>query len=341
MRIGVIGGGSWGTALAAYLARLNHRVALWALEPEVVGEINAEHTNNTFLPGVTLPERLLANSDPARVLDGAEVVLSVVPTQYVRSVIAAMRNDIPPEAVFVSASKGIENNTLKRVTEIVLEELPGTPPDKLMVLGGPCFAKEVVRKQPTAGVLACGSNSPALAVIQEAFSSELFRFYASDDVVGVEICAAIKNVIALASGAISGLGLGDNTRAALITRGLAEIARLVKAMGGRSRTVAGLAGVGDMVLTCTSMTSRNFSVGYRLGEGESLDDITKSMKMIAEGVKTAISAVALAEREGVDMPICAAMYAILYRNLPPADAVRMLMTRGLKHEWEPESGESS
>ena len=341
MRIGVIGGGSWGTALAAYLARLDHQVALWAFEPEVVEEINTSHTNRVFLPDVALPESLVANGNHAEVLAGADVVLSVVPTQHVRSVIESMRDSIPRDAVLVSASKGIENKTLRRVTEIIREELPDIPPERLLVLGGPCFAKEVIRRQPTAGVLACECNSSALAEIQEVFSSELFRFYTSDDVVGVEICAAIKNVIALASGAISGLALGDNTRAALITRGLAEIARLVKAMGGRSRTVSGLAGVGDMVLTCTSMTSRNFSVGYRLGEGESLDEITKSMKMIAEGVKTTISAVALAERMGVDMPICAAMYAILYQNLPPAEAVRMLMTRGLKNEWETDTGESS
>jgi glycerol-3-phosphate dehydrogenase (NAD(P)+) len=227
-----------------------------------------------------------------------------------------------------------------RVTEIYREELTGDGQldHDLLVLAGPCFAKEVARNQPTAGVLA-SANYPAAEALQEAFSSELFRFYTIRDVTGVELCGALKNVIALASGAISGLGLGDNTRAALITRGLAEIARLATVLGGRRRTVAGLAGVGDMVLTCTSSTSRNFSVGYRLGQGETLEQITSSMKMVAEGVSTTISAVALAEREKVEMPICRAMFDILYRGLHPRDAVRSLMTRGLKHEWEPEIGE--
>ena len=333
MKISVIGGGSWGTALATFLAGKKHDVILWALEPEIVDDIRANQTNSVFLPGVVLHDSLRATTDFKTALSDADLVLSVVPTQYVRSVIVRMRDHIPKGVTFVSASKGIENITLCRVTEIFREELRGiTGENKLFVLAGPSFAKEVARSQPTAAVVA-GKDLDLAADIQSEFSSDLFRLYTSDDVVGVEVCGAIKNVIALASGACAGLGLGDNTRAALITRGIAEIARLVATMGGRSQTVAGLAGVGDMVLTCTSTTSRNYSFGYRLGRGEKPKNITDSMRMIAEGVKTSISAVALAKREGVEMPICKAIYDIIYEGLPPLEAVRQLMTRGLKHEW--------
>jgi len=338
VKIAVIGGGSWGTALAAYLAGLEHDVRLWVLEPEVLQEIESSRTNSNFLPGIELPSSIRPTNDLEEALDGAETILSVVPTQFVRSVVVRMRDFIPPDAIIISASKGIENGSLCRVSEIFNEELPGERQSGTLVLAGPCFAKEVARSQPTAGVIA-GDDYDAALRIQKAFSSELFRFYTSDDLVGVEICGAVKNVIALASGVITGLGLGDNTRAALITRGLAETARLSKSLGGRVRTVAGLAGIGDMVLTCTSKTSRNFSVGFRLGAGETLEEITSSMKMIAEGVKTTISTATLAEREGIEMPICSAMYDILYKGLEPREAVRMLMTRGLKHEWEPEPGE--
>jgi glycerol-3-phosphate dehydrogenase (NAD(P)+) len=339
MRISIIGGGSWGTALAGYLAGLHHDIRLWALEPEVVEDIRSNRKNTVFLPGVVLPESISATCDLQEALKGAEVLLSAVPTQFVRSVILRMLDHIPTEATIISASKGIENETLMCVSEIFKEELSNAGRSHtLFSLAGPCFAKEVARHQPTAGVIA-GADQEVAAEIQKTFSSELFRFYTSDDVIGVEICAAIKNVIAIASGACAGLGLGDNTRAALITRGLAEITRLVGAMGGRNRTVAGLAGVGDMVLTCTSTTSRNYSFGYRLGRGEKAEAITASMKMIAEGVKTSLSAVALAVRENVEMPISKAIYEVIYEGLPPLEAVRQLMTRGLKHEWESEPGD--
>ncbi|HUX06162.1 MAG TPA: NAD(P)H-dependent glycerol-3-phosphate dehydrogenase [Acidobacteriota bacterium] len=339
MIISVIGGGSWGTALANFLAGLNHDVRLWALEPEIVDDIRNNQANSVFLPGVVLNESIRATTNFKTALSGTELVLSVVPTQFVRSVLVRMRDFLPQNVIMVSASKGIENTTLCRVTEIFKDELRGrVGASRILVLAGPSFAKEVARSQPTAAVIA-GKDINLAAKIQHEFSSDLFRLYTSDDLIGLEICGAIKNVIALASGACTGLGLGDNSRAALITRGIAEIARLVTKMGGRSQTVAGLAGVGDMVLTCTSTTSRNFSFGYRLGRGEKPQNITDSMRMIAEGVKTSISAVALAEREGVEMPICQAIYAVIYEGLPPLEAVRQLMTRGLRHEWEPEPGE--
>jgi glycerol-3-phosphate dehydrogenase (NAD(P)+) len=333
MNISVIGGGSWGTALAGYLSGIGHDIRLWALESEVVNEINSKHTNETFLAGAILPESLRATNSLAEALADTTYVLSVVPTQFLRSVVERMKNYIVSGTTIISASKGIENKTLLTPVEIYRDCLPGNLDFAVAALAGPSFAKEVIRNHPTAVVLACEQDDTAVEV-QNHFSSDIMRIYTSYDIVGVELCGAVKNVIALASGAVAGLGFGDNTRAALITRGITEISRLVKAMGGNRRTVAGMAGLGDMVLTCTSSTSRNYTVGYRLGSGEKLEDITASMKMIAEGVNTTKSVASLAEREGVDLPISLAMYDVLYNNLSPVDAVRRLMTRELKHEWE-------
>lgn len=332
MRVAVIGGGSWGTALAVHLAGCGHHVRIWAYEDEVVEDINRNHENTVFLKGAKIPEEVFAYSDFPSILDDTELLLSVVPSQFVRSVVKKMAKHVPPNALIVSATKGIENETLSRVTEIYKEELGDRGNNRICVLCGPSFATEVVKRMPTA-VVAASENIEDAVEVQKAFSNDYFRVYSDDDVLGVEICGAVKNVIALASGAVTGLGLGDNTKAALITRGLAEISRLVTIMGGKRRTVAGLAGVGDMVLTCTSTTSRNFSVGVRLGEGESLEEITSSMKMIAEGVRTTKSVSSLAQRYGVEMPISQAMYSILYEGLPPQEAVRQLMTRDLKQEW--------
>ena len=337
MRFSVIGGGSWGTALASHLAGIGHDVRMWVLEKEVASEINSSHTNSDFLPGVELPADISATNDFGTALEGADFLLSVVPSQHVRQVVKQMKDVIPPDITIISATKGIENETLARVSTIYEEELGGLGNRSFAALAGPSFAKEVVRSHPTA-VVAASSRLEDAERVQKAFSSELFRVYTTTDLVGVEICGALKNVIAIASGILTGLDFGENSKAALITRGIAEIARLVMYLGGRRRTVAGLAGIGDMVLTCTSTTSRNFSVGLRLGKGESLEEITSSMSMIAEGVKTTLSVEALARREGLEMPISESVHAILYEGLHPREAVRNLMTRELKEEWERTGG---
>lgn len=334
-RVAVIGAGSWGTALAAYSATRGHETTIWALEPEVAEEINSRHTNGTFLPDAPLPESLRSTNDIAEAARGARYIFSVVPTQFLRNVVKNMAAHIAPDATIISASKGIENETLKTPTEIYEEEIGDN--HAVAAFGGPSFAKEVVREHPTVVVTAARAHNDAIN-IQQDFSSDLLRIYTSNDVLGVELCGATKNVIALASGAVAGMGFGDNTRAALITRGISEISRLVRHMGGHPATVAGMAGLGDMVLTCTSSTSRNYTVGHRLGSGESLDDIIASMKMVAEGVRTTKSVVALARREKVEMPISRAMHAVLYEGLAPLEAVRQLMTRELKHEWDSEAG---
>ncbi len=337
MRVAVIGAGSWGTALAVHLAGLGHRVRLWAREPEVVEEVRNEGFNSAFLPEIPIPEGVKVTGRLDEALEEAEILLSVVPSQFVRSIARRMRPHLPAGTLIVSATKGIENDTLARMDAVFREELGEEAASRFSALTGPSFAKEVARRHPTV-VVAAAENPDDAAQAQSALASEYFRVYTIDDVTGALVCGAVKNVIALASGTVSGLGFGDNTRAALITRGLAETARLVKAVGGRRRTVAGLAGIGDMVLTCTSTTSRNFSVGQRLGRGESLEQITFSMQMIAEGVETTRAVAALAKQEGVEMPISEAMYGILYEGLRPRDAVRRLMTRELKSEWEPEPG---
>lgn len=332
MKVGVIGGGSWGTALAGCFASEKHAVTLWVLEEEIVREINEVHTNGTYLPGIELPDRLRATGDLGEAVAGAEILFSVIPTQFIRPIAEKLKPLLPAGMTIVSASKGIENESLETPTQIYRAVL-GEGAAHLAALGGPSFAREVAQRHPTALVLA-GEDTDAVHDIQRAFSTDVFRIYSSRDVAGVELCGAVKNVIALASGACSGLGFGDNSRAALITRGIVEIARLVGALGGRRETVSGMAGLGDMVLTCTSSTSRNYTVGFRLGKGEPLDKIVASMKMIAEGVKTTRSVATLAEKLQVDLPISRAMYDILYRDLRPLDAVRKLMTRELKQEYE-------
>jgi glycerol-3-phosphate dehydrogenase (NAD(P)+) len=337
LKCAVIGGGSWGTALAAHLSRLGHAVRLWVLEPEVAEEINEEHSNKLFLPGVEIPAAVKATNALDGALEGVEVLVSVVPSQFVRSVVRKMKDFVPDDLLIISATKGIEIDSLAPMSRVFLEELGGQKSRRFVALAGPSFAKEVARLHPTAVVVAAENTADAVSV-QQALSSDYFRIYTTGDLVGVEVCGAVKNVIAIASGILTGLGFGDNTKAALITRGLAEIARLVMSLGGLRRTVAGLAGVGDMVLTCTSTTSRNFTLGLRLGKGESLEEITASTAMIAEGVKTTRSVTALAKRLGLEMPISEAVHAILYEGLQPREAVRLLMTRELKDEWETVTG---
>jgi glycerol-3-phosphate dehydrogenase (NAD(P)+) len=322
----VVGGGAWGTALASHCSRAELPVRLWVREPEVAAAVNERHENTTFLPGALLPESLRATSHLDEALEGAEAVLVVVPSEFARGLYRQLRPLLPPGAVLVSATKGIETETLRRMTEIAAEETPGHP---LAVLSGPSFALEVARALPTA-VVASSADHAVAETIQHALATRTFRVYSSEDVVGVELAGALKNVIAIAAGIIDGLGFGHNTVAALITRGLAEIGRLARRLGGRPETLAGLAGLGDLVLTCTGALSRNRRVGQGLGRGLSLADATAGL--VAEGIRTTLAACALAEREGVEMPIAAQMKAVLYEGTPPRDALEALMLRSLKRE---------
>jgi glycerol-3-phosphate dehydrogenase (NAD(P)+) len=328
VRFAVLGGGSWGTALAAHLARCGHAARLWTRDAAIAREINERRQNAAYLPGVILPETLQATSELAVSLEGAETVLVAIPSQFCRSVYRRLRGLVPERAALVSATKGIETETLLRMSELADAELPGR---RLAVLSGPSFALEVAREQPTAVVVA--AREPAAAEsLQRALASRSFRVYSSDDVVGVELAGAVKNVVAIAAGIVDGLGYGHNTVAALITRGLAELARLVVASGGRADTAAGLAGLGDLVLTCTGALSRNRRLGQALGRGSSLAAATADSNMVAEGVRTTLAACELAERAGVEMPISRQMKAVLYDGKPPREAVDELMLRSLKRE---------
>ncbi|MEQ9570270.1 MAG: NAD(P)H-dependent glycerol-3-phosphate dehydrogenase [Longimicrobiales bacterium] len=332
-RVAVVGAGSWGTALAGVLAGNGHRTVLWALEPEVAAEVNASHTNAAYLPGATLPESLTATSRLAEALADAEVVVSVAPSQFVASVMAEAAPHLADDALVVSASKGIEINTLRRMDQVMDEVLTPAQRARFSVLSGPSFAAEVAEGAPTAVVAASG-DADAARRVQRLFQNRQFRVYTNPDVIGVELGGALKNVVALGAGVAAGLGFGHNTRAALITRGLAEITRLGVAMGARRETFSGLAGMGDLVLTCTGDLSRNRTVGFRLGQGESLDEILGEMRAVAEGVKTAEAVAALAARHEVEMPIAAEVHAILTQGRSPREALDNLMSRDPKpEEW--------
>lgn len=330
-KIAVIGAGSWGTTLADLLAKKGHEVTLWAYEPELVLEMRQNRENNLFLPGIKLHDRLAFTNDLEEAYRGCTMVLCVVPSQLVRRVMGNSLPFIPRDAVIVSASKGIEVDTLATVSEIYQEILPPEMYASFAALSGPSFAREVAQEMPTAVTAAAASEEVALRV-QEAFTTGFFRVYRNNDVVGVELGGAIKNVIAIAAGISDGLGFGSNTRAALITRGLAEMTRLGIAMGAQPATFAGLAGMGDLVLTCTGDLSRNRSVGIQVGRGRLLSEILGEMRMVAEGVKTTESAYNLARKLGVEMPIIEQMYQMLYENKPAREAVLELMTRNLKAE---------
>ncbi len=330
-KIAVIGAGSWGTTLADLLAKKGHEVTLWAYEPELVLEMRDIRENTLFLPGIKLNERLSFTNDLEEAYRGCSMVLCVVPSQLVRRVMTNSLPFLPKEAIIVSASKGIEVDTLATVSEIYQDILPPEQYQTLAALSGPSFAREVALEMPTAVAAAASSEAVALRV-QEAFTTSYFRVYRNSDVVGVELGGAIKNVIAIAAGISDGLGFGSNTRAALITRGLAEMTRLGLALGAKASTFAGLAGMGDLVLTCTGDLSRNRSVGIQIGQGRTLSEILGEMRMVAEGVKTTESAYNLAQKLGVEMPIIEQMYKMLYQNKPAREAVLELMTRNLKAE---------
>lgn len=331
--IAVVGAGSWGTTLAHLLAEKGYRVDLWVFENELAESIRVSGENHDYLPGVALSANIRASNDLREVVAGRKMVVMVVPSHVYRGVASRMIPYLERDAIVVTATKGIENDTLLTMTGIWQQLLPARTRIQVAPLAGPSFAKEVARGVPTAVTVAADDLEIAQRV-QGVFHTERFRVYTSLDKIGVELAGPLKNVIALAAGACDGLGYGHNTRAALITRGLAEISRLGVKMGAHPLTFAGLSGVGDLVLTCTGELSRNRTVGFQLGQGRRLDDILAEMRMVAEGVKTARSVYHLAKRWNVDMPICRQVYHVLYRGKDPREAVKEVLQRELKHEME-------
>lgn len=329
-RVAVIGAGSWGTTLAHLLAGHGHAVRLWAYEPEVVEEINARRTNTLFLPGAALDPAIEAVGTIETAVREAAFVVVVTPSHVVRRVYRVLRAVVAREAVLVSASKGIETESLTLLSAAAAVELPGT---RFVALSGPSFAQEVYEGQPTAVVAASADAEAALAV-QQLLSARHFRVYTSRDVIGTELGGALKNVVAIAAGILDGMGMGHNPRAALITRGLAETIRLGSAMGAHPSTFAGLAGLGDLVLTACGGLSRNRALGVALAQGTSIEAYQVEHRTVAEGVNTARAAVRLGERHGVELPIAAEVNAVLFRGKGPAAAVRDLMARDLRPEWD-------
>jgi glycerol-3-phosphate dehydrogenase (NAD(P)+) len=334
-QIAIIGAGAWGTALSIVAGRKGgHRVRLWAHETEVRESIQTRRVNDLFLPSQVIPEAVSATNDLGEALRDAEIVVSVMPSHHCRRLFDRMHPFLKPHMLFVSATKGLEEGSNLRITEVISQVLAADFGARLRIgaLSGPTFAKEVARGDPTAITIASADAGLAQNV-QQAFSDPRFRLYTNEDVIGVELGGSLKNVIAIAAGVGDGLGLGHNSAAALITRGLAEMTRLVVACGGQRETMAGLAGLGDLVLTCTGGLSRNRSVGVELGRGRQLSEIIAGMHgMVAEGVLTTNAAVGLAKTYGVEMPITEKMYAVLHDAKPPGDAIHELMTRGAKSE---------
>ena len=327
----ILGAGSWGTALASHLANAGHDVRLWGRNPALIAEMALHHTNAVYLPDIVLPPRVVPTASMEEALDRADIVVAALPSHGTRAVIRSAAPFIPRAALIVSATKGIEQDTLLRVSEVIAQEVRGARP--VAVLSGPSFAMEVARGLPTAVAVAC--VDPVLAeAVQREFRAAYFRLYASTDVIGVEIGGALKNIIAIAAGVVEGLGLGQNALAALITRGLAEISRLACAAGGRGETLAGLSGLGDLVLTCTGSLSRNRHVGVELSHGRPISEVVAGMKMVAEGVRTTSGALALGRKHGVELPIATQMAEVLAGNRSAATAVEELMLRPQKTEQE-------
>lgn len=331
VRLSVIGGGAWGTSLADHAAKIGHRVTLWTYEPEVAAAIARTAENPVYLPGLRLHPALAATADLEAAVAGAEWVIFVVPTAFARAQLARLAPLLPAAVPVVSATKGIENGSLQFVTQI-MQDVFGARPHPLAVLSGPSFAREVVQGHPTAVVLAT-ADAALGARLQTGLSSSTFRVYTSADVIGVQLGGALKNVMALAAGISDGLGFGHNTRAALIARGLAEIARLGRALGAEPVTLAGLAGLGDLVLTCTGELSRNRAVGLRLGRGERLEAILKDLRGVAEGVETCRAAQALIGRCGVRAPIIAAIHSVLFDGKDARRAVEDLLAIPPAEDW--------
>ncbi len=330
-KIGVIGAGAWGTALAKHLAEKRLDVRLWAYEAEVVDAVTAKRENTLYLPGVPLPPSLVATNALAQAVQGCDGLLFVAPSHVARAVLTQISPLLPAPVPLISATKGVEEDSLKLMTQVMADVLPPAMERMVMVLSGPSFASEVSRGQPTAVCLA-GRDPGLVRTFQQVFMTATFRVYADDDVIGVQLGGALKNVMALAAGVVDGLGLGHNARAALVTRGLAEMIRLGVAMGADARTFYGMSGVGDLVLTCTGSLSRNHTVGLRLGRGERLEEILIGMQAVAEGVRTARAALGLARRYGVEMPIVQEINAVLFDGKPCRKAVGDLMERDAKLE---------
>ncbi len=331
MQVAVLGAGSWGTALAKVLADKGNPTVIWSHRADLADQINTTHVNAKYLPTAELPATLTATHDLEKALHGAELLVVVVPSHALRGVIQDAKRFFPRDALICSATKGIENESLQLMSEVLLEELGDVVESRLTYLSGPSFAKEVALQHPTAVTIA-GTNEKTTQKVQHIWATDRFRTYSSNDVVGVEVGGALKNVIAIAAGAIDGLGFGHNSRAAVITRGLSEIGRLAAKKGANPLTLAGLSGMGDLVLTCTGDLSRNRTVGFEMGKGRTLEDVLGGLGHVAEGVKTSKSAYDLSVRLSVDMPITGEVYRVLYEKKHPRQAVVDLMTRALTKE---------
>lgn len=332
-KVTVLGAGSWGTALAMVLANNNHDCLLWSHREDQASEINEHHTNNKYLPNTLLPSNLKATSDFEQAIQHASTIVIAVPTKAIREVCQDMIQHLNEKKLFVHVSKGIEPDSLKRISEMLKDELPAHLVEAIVVLSGPSHAEEVVLQHPTT-ITAASEKMQAAEKVQDLFMNNYFRVYTNDDVIGVEIGAALKNVIALATGIVDGLGYGDNAKAALITRGLAEISRLGISLGAEPYTFFGLTGMGDLIVTCTSVHSRNWRAGNMLGKGATLETVLDEMGMVVEGVRTTKAAYQLAKKQQVDMPITEALYSVLFEGGQPKEAVDILMHRTKKHELE-------
>lgn len=332
-RIGVVGGGAWGTALAKLLADKGFVLDLWVFEKEVKEQIEKKRENKVFLPNIKLPDTIIPSNDLELVVKEKDLVLVVVPSHCMRDVAGRMKNSISPETIVVTASKGIENKTHLMMTQILAQKIDFIPKENFAVLSGPSFAEEVANKVPT--VVAAASFSREVSeYVQAIFSCAVFRVYVNDDPIGTQVGGAMKNVLAIAAGICDGMKMGLNPRAALITRGLTEMNRLGIKLGADPLTLAGLAGVGDLLLTCTGDLSRNYTVGKQIGEGKKIDAIISEMRMVAEGVKTTKSVYNLSKKLGIDLPICNEVYSVLFEDLSVEKTVEHLMNRSLKHELD-------
>src|SRR5579864_2385061 len=332
-KISIIGAGGWGTALAIVLGRSRapHRIALWVREKEVLHSLKNDGENPVFLPGFTIPRETEVTGDFGEALSEANLIVIAVPSAHVREVCSAMLPFLAPSMAFASATKGLETNSLLRMTEVIEHSVAPRFRPRVAAISGPSFAREVARGDPTA-IVAASADLQLASELQQEFSGPSLRIYTNDDVIGVELGGSVKNVIAIAAGVAEGLGLGHNTMAALITRGLTEMTRLGSAMGARRETLGGLSGMGDLVLTCTGVLSRNRTLGVELGRGKKLEDILRPMRTVAEGVGTTAAARTLARRLGIEMPITEQMYGVLYEGRSPQDAIHELMERPLKAE---------
>jgi glycerol-3-phosphate dehydrogenase (NAD(P)+) len=330
-KITILGSGSWGTALSMVLADNGHEVRLWGNNEQTLQEINEKHTNSLYLPNITLPESVKGYPSLKEAMDGVDTILLVVPTKAIRSVVQQVKMVATVPLTIIHASKGIEPGTFKRISEMIKEELPANLVKDIVVLSGPSHAEEVALRHPTT-VASASENMEAAEYVQQLFMNSYFRVYTNSDVIGVELGGALKNIIALGAGISDGLGYGDNAKAALITRGLAEITRLSCVMGADPLTFLGLSGVGDLIVTCTSVHSRNWRAGNLLGKGHKLDEVLDSMGMVVEGVRTAQAAYELAKKLDVDMPITNAIYEVVHNGKDPSEAVENLMSRSGKDE---------